>query len=142
MTKTQTIRSSALLAAALFGLCGLAGAVQAAPVAYDVEVIGPGGHSNGNYGHTNAVHAAARIAMILEKTVPTATITGITGGVSVNAIAGEAKMRIWAEPEDAEKVKAAVAEGCAAENAFRGAKAGDITKGGAPAEIRYTISKK
>ena len=44
-----------LLLIGLFGLCSAANAAV-----FEVEMTGPGGHSNGNYGNVNAVHAGAR----------------------------------------------------------------------------------
>ena len=38
-----------------------ASAVSAAT--YEVFITGPGGHSNGSYGNTNAVHAGSRKAI-------------------------------------------------------------------------------
>ena len=109
-----------------------------------VSIIGPGGHSNGDYGNVNAVHAAARSVMLIEKAVPDAVVTAITGGNSVNSIAAYANFRVMLEGDDAalkakaEKVKAAVAEGCTAENNFRGIKSGDV-RDGIAADIRWTF---
>ena len=41
--------------------------------------------------------------------------------------------------EQKKLVHKAVADGCAAENAFRNVKAGDKTRSGAPADIRFTV---
>lgn len=109
-----------------------------------VSIIGPGGHSNGDYGNVNAVHAAARSVMLIEKAVPDAVVTAITGGNSVNSIAAYANFRVMLEGDDAalkakaEKVKAAVAEGCTAENYFRGIKSGEV-RDGIAADIRWTF---
>ena len=107
-----------------------------------VDIVGPGGHSNGNYGRTNAVHAAARAALAIEETVPGAVITDVKGGVSVNAIAGEASFKVVLPKGDVkaltQKVTDAVKVGCAAENAFRGVKTGDLTNG-VPADVRCTV---
>ena len=107
-----------------------------------VEILGPGGHSNGNYGRTNAVHAAARAALAIEKTVPDAVITDVKGGVSVNAIAGDASFKVVLPQGDVttltKKVTQAVKAGCDAENAFRGVKTGDLTNG-VPANVRCTV---
>ena len=43
---------------------GLAASVASATV-YEVAITGPGGHSNGSYGNTNAVHAGARAVLAL-----------------------------------------------------------------------------
>ncbi|EJX08187.1 hypothetical protein EVA_03701, partial [gut metagenome] len=39
---------------------------MAATQTLDVSIEGPGGHSNGNYGNVNALHAAARSIMAIE----------------------------------------------------------------------------
>lgn len=62
-----------------------ASAVSAAT--YEVFITGPGGHSNGSYGNTNAVHAGSRAVLELEKALPCAVITDFKGGATVNAIA-------------------------------------------------------
>ena len=106
-----------------------------------VDIQGPGGHSNGNYGNVNAVHAAARAVMEIEKAVPSAVISGMNGGVTVNAIAGDARFTVTVPDGDtaaAEAVRTAVRKGCEAENAFRGVKPGDM-KNGVPADIRWTV---
>ncbi len=132
MRKLKTI----VLGAALLA----AGSLSA--TTFTVEILGPGGHSNGNYGRTNAVHAAARAALAVEKAVPDAVITDIRGGVSVNAIAGDASFKVVLPKGDVTTFKKAVTEavkaGCDAENAFRGVKAGDLTNG-VPAEVRYSV---
>ncbi len=114
----------------------------------DVQIQGPGGHSNGAYGRTNALHAAARAIMEIEKALPDAkgvTVTNLNGGNSVNSIAQDGNFRVTlkakgekALAEMKDKVRAAVAAGVAAENAFRNAKEGDMT-GGVPAQVRFTI---
>ena len=116
-----------------------------------VQFQGPGGHSNGNYGRTSAVHAAARSIMQLQQTdIPADAwwLSDFNGGNSVNSIASDArfKVHLTATGKDAyekltEKVKAAVAAGVHAENAFRGVSHGDHVKGGsARTDIRYTIT--
>lgn len=50
-----------LLLIGLFGLCSAANAAV-----FEVEMTGPGGHSNGNYGNVNAVHAGARAILALD----------------------------------------------------------------------------
>lgn len=116
----------------------------AATETLSVSVIGPGGHSNGSYGQTNALHAAARGILNIEKAVPTAVISGFNGGATVNAIAADARFDVVltgdkaALAEQKKLVHKAVADGCAAENAFRNVKAGD-TRSGAPADIRFTV---
>lgn len=107
----------------------------------EVTVLGPGGHSNGNYGNTNAVHACAHAVMNIEKNVPTALLSNLKGGVSVNAIAPDCHFTVMlqGDPDDIKKQMAAVEEavekGCSQENAFRGIKEGDLTRG-VPAQIR------
>ena len=133
------LRPAAALLLSLAAAGAMAGSQSVA-----VSIIGPGGHSNGNYGNVNAVHAAARSVMLIEKAVPDAVVTAITGGNSVNSIAAYANFRVMLEGDDAalkakaEKVKAAVAEGCTAENTFRGIKSGEV-RDGIAADIRWTI---
>ncbi len=124
----------------VIALCSLPLSVFAASQAYEISVIGPGGHSYGAYGQTNAVHAAARVVMEIEKVLPEAVVSDIQGGVSVNAIAADAAMRVVASDADEAAIRDAMEKGCAAENAFRGVKPGDKTRGGAPAEIRCRMS--
>lgn len=112
----------------------------AATETLSVSVIGPGGHSN----QTNALHAPARGILNIEKAVPTAVISGFNGGATVNAIEAEARFDVVltgdkaALAEQKKLVHKAVADGGAAENAFRNVKAGDKTRSGAPADIRFT----
>ena len=133
------LRPAAALLLSLAAAGAMAGSQSVA-----VSIIGPGGHSNGDYGNVNAVHAAARSVMLIEKAVPDAVVTAITGGNSVNSIAAYANFRVMLEGDDAalkakaEKVKAAVAEGCTAENTFRGIKSGEI-RDGIAADIRWTF---
>ena len=133
------LRPAAALLLSLAAAGAMAGSQSVA-----VSILGPGGHSNGNYGNVNAVHAAARSVMLIEKAVPDAVVTAITGGNSVNSIAAYANFRVMLEGDDAalkakaEKVKAAVAEGCTAENTFRGIKSGEV-RDGIAADIRWTI---
>ena len=68
---------------------GLAASVASATV-YEVAITGPGGHSNGSYGNTNAVHAGARAVLALEKLLPCADVSDFRGGATVNAIAADA----------------------------------------------------
>ena len=139
MTKLSFIRPAFALLLSL----GAAG-VMAATQTVNVTIEGPGGHSNGNYGNVNALHAAARSIMEIEKSVPDAVVTAINGGNSVNSIASDTKFRVMlsGEPAElkvkAEKVQKAVADGCTAENNFRGVKAGD-KKNGVAADIRWTV---
>ena len=113
------IRPAAALLLAASAACAMAAGQTLA-----VSIIGPGGHSNGNYGHVNAVHAAARSIMLIEKAVPDAVVSDIQGGNSVNSIAASADFIVTITGDEAslkaqaDKVKAAVEEGCKAENAF------------------------
>ena len=66
----------------------------AATETLSVSVIGPGGHSNGSYGQTNALHAPARGILNIEKAVPTAVISGFNGGATVNAIEADARFDV------------------------------------------------
>ena len=56
------IRPAAALLLAASAACAMAAGQTLA-----VSIIGPGGHSNANYGNVNAVHAAARSIMLIEK---------------------------------------------------------------------------
>ena len=104
-----------------------------------VDIQGPGGHSNGAYGNTNAVHAAARAIMEIEKVIPSqkqCVISGFNGGNSFKV-----SLKAKDDKELAalkQKVQQAVKKGVDSENAFRGVKPGDLT-GGVPAEVRFTI---
>ena len=150
----KNIRKILRPAAALLLSLAAAGAM-AGSQSVSVSIIGPGGHSNGDYGNVNAVHAAARSIMLIEKSVPDAVVTAVTGGNSVNSIAAYANFRVLLEGDDAalkakadkvkaaveakaDKVKAAVEEGCKAENAFRGVKTGEV-RDGLATDIRWTI---
>ena len=140
----KNIRKILRPAAALLLSLAAAGAM-AGSQSVSVSIIGPGGHSNGDYGNVNAVHAAARSIMLIEKAVPDAVVSDIQGGNSVNSIAASADFIVTIMGDEAslkaqaDKVKAAVEEGCKAENAFRGVKPGDKTSIGAPAAVRYEI---
>lgn len=138
MKKGTLIRSSSVLALALFS-----GLTMAANTTLTVDILGPGGHSNGDYGNVNAVHAASRAIMEIEKAVPDAMVSHINGGNSVNSIAADAHFKVVLSGKDqkaqAEKVKQAVMKGCAAENAFRGVKAGEKDADGLAKDIRCTV---
>ena len=107
----KNIRKILRPAAALLLSLAAAGAM-AGSQSVSVSIIGPGGHSNGDYGNVNAVHAAARSIMLIEKSVPDAVVTAVTGGNSVNSIAAYANFRVLLEGDDAalkakaDKVKA------------------------------------
>ena len=113
-----------------------------------VEFQGPGGHSYGSYGRVSALHAAARAVILIQKVLPAGSyqITNLTGGNSVNAIASDGLIELKLTAGNAAAYEAlvaavtkAAAEGAAAENAFRGVKAGDLTSG-APATVRSVVT--
>lgn len=137
------IRTFICPAAALIIAAAAAGAM-AADQTLAVSILGPGGHSNGNYGNVNAVHAAARSIMLIEKAAPDAVVSDIQGGNSVNSIAASADFVVTISGDEAslkaqaDKVKAAVAAGCKAENDFRGVKPGEVRKGVA-SDIRWSV---
>ena len=137
----KTIGAVALAAMGL-----VSGAALAASSTLTVDILGPGGHSNGDYGNVNAVHAAARAVMNVEKAVPDAVVSHINGGVSVNAIAADAHFKVIINGKDdadvkakAAKVTEAVMAGCQAENAFRGVKPGTKSADGQAMDIRCTV---
>ena len=139
----KNIRKILRPAAALLLSLAAAGAM-AGSQSVSVSIIGPGGHSNGDYGNVNAVHAAARSIMLIEKAVPDAVVSDIQGGNSVNSIAASADFIVTIMGDEtslkaqADKVKAAVEEGCKAENAFRGVKAGEV-RNGVASDIRWSV---
>ena len=113
-----------------------------------VEFQGPGGHSSGAYGRVSALHAAARTVILIQKALPAGSyqITNLTGGNSVNSIASDGLIELKLTAANAaayqklvDAVTKAAAEGAAAENAFRGVKAGDLTSG-APATVRSVVT--
>ncbi len=134
----------------LIALLGTLGAgVACADVSYVmmVDLQGPGGHSNGAYGRTNAVHAASRAILEIEKVVAPnqIVISDFNGGNSVNSIASDGHFKVTlkaknnAEMDKLKKtIEGAVKKGVDAENQFRGVKAEDLT-GGVPAAISYSI---
>jgi metal-dependent amidase/aminoacylase/carboxypeptidase family protein len=112
-----------------------------------IEFQGPGGHSSGAYGRVSALHAAARAVILIQKALPAGSyqIMNLTGGNSVNSIASDGLIELKLTAPNAARYKEmvaavtkAAAEGAAAENAFRGVKAGDLTAG-APATVRSVI---
>jgi metal-dependent amidase/aminoacylase/carboxypeptidase family protein len=114
-----------------------------------IEFQGPGGHSYGAYGRVSALHAAARTVILIQKALPAGSyqITNLTGGNSVNAIASDGLIELKVSAASAKAFDAlvaavtkAAAEGAAAENAFRGVKAGDLTAG-APATVRSSVTR-
>ncbi|RCW64747.1 peptidase dimerization domain-containing protein [Pseudorhodoferax soli] len=140
----KTIASLLCLAA-----LGMASAHAAGQTSIVVEFQGPGGHSNGAYGRTSAVHAAGRALVKLKGAglpVGSYSVSGLNGGNSVNSIASDARYTVTALSSDpgvqaaiAQQVAATAKAGADAENAFRGVKEGD-TAGGARADIRYTVA--
>lgn len=113
-----------------------------------VDLTGPGGHSNGHYGRTNAVHAAARAILEIEKAIPSSkecVISNFSGGNSVNSIASDGHFTVSLKAKNAKalaalkaKVQVAIQKGVDAENQFRGVKPGDLT-GGVPAAISFQV---
>lgn len=113
-----------------------------------VEFQGPGGHSYGAYGRVSALHAAARAVILIQKALPAGSyeITNLTGGNSVNAIASDGLIELKLTAANAAAYQAlvtavtnAATAGAAAENKFRGVKAGDLTSG-APATVRSIVT--
>lgn len=123
-----------IAAAAAAGLLSAAVGAQV----LTVDITGPGGHSNGDYGNVNALHAAARSIEAIRAAVPEAVVTDLNGGATVNSIAADAHFKVSVPEAKADLVKAAVAKGCAAENAFRGVREGD-TANGLRKDIRFTV---
>jgi len=113
-----------------------------------VEFQGPGGHSSGAYGRVSALHAAARAVILIQQALPSGSyeITNLTGGNSVNSIASDGLVEMKLNAATAAAYQAlvtavtnAASEGAAAENQFRGVKAGDLTSG-APATVRFVVT--
>lgn len=133
----KSIRNTTALA--ILALCS--GAALAATT-YTVTIEGPGGHSNGDYGNVNAVHAGARAVTALGQALPDAVIASMKGGATVNAIAADCTFTVTVADDKAAAAKPViektVSEAIAAENAFRGVKNGDLVRG-APAEVRATV---
>jgi hypothetical protein len=99
----------------------------------DFQVVfqGPGGHSQGNYGRTNALHAAARAVVTLEKTSFEFYVKDIHGGNSVNAIASDGSITVGLLSGNVTAfeaaVKTAAEDAMNAENAFRNVTTGQIS---------------
>lgn len=121
---------------------------------YDVQIIfaGPGGHSNGAYGRTNALHAAGRTIEIITMATPPEgsiiNINSISGGNSVNSIAADAVLTI--ESCNATEASAAATAkliddslktGINAENAFRNVKTAETNADGVLVDIRAEVKK-
>lgn len=133
----KSIRNTTALA--ILALCSSA---ALAATTYTVTIEGPGGHSNGDYGNVNAVHAGARAVTALGQALPDAVIASMKGGATVNAIAADCTFTVTVADDKAAATKPViektVSEAIAAENAFRGVKKGDLVRG-APAEVSATV---
>ncbi len=115
----------------------------ASAATYEVSITGPGGHSNGNYGNTNAVHAGSRAVLQIEKLLPCASMSSFKGGATVNAIAADATFLVNIDGCGAnalETLTQAVKVGVDLENNFRGVKPGDMVRG-FPADIKFSIKE-
>ena len=106
---TQMTRAiAALLCSAAFGFAALPAAAQQTG-RLQVEFQGPGGHSNGAYGRTSAVHAAGRSLVKLKAAgLPAGAyaVTGLNGGNSVNSIASDARYTVVLTAADAASLQA------------------------------------
>lgn len=129
----------------LFGVLVFSASLCQAGI-FEIEMTGPGGHSNGNYGNVNAVHAGARAVLALEKAIPCAVPFDFKGGATVNAIAADVKFFLNTDPcmQEAQEVESlitqAVKQGASEENTFRAVKPGDMVRG-FPAEIRFSVKQ-
>jgi acetylornithine deacetylase/succinyl-diaminopimelate desuccinylase-like protein len=107
---------------------------------YRIHIKGPGGHSYGNFGRPNAIHAAGRIVTRLASLevprVPKTTynVGKIEGGTAINAIAEECTMEIdlrSENPGELDKLEVKMLEtvrlGVAEENEFREASQKKLT---------------
>ncbi|HEU4723641.1 MAG TPA: M20/M25/M40 family metallo-hydrolase [Gemmatimonadaceae bacterium] len=105
---------------------------------YTVSYKGPGGHSYGEFGRVNPIHALGRaVAAIADIQVPesprtTFNVGTVTGGTSVNAIPFEASAQVDLRSESAAalraldtRVRSILDSALAAENARWGAGRGD-----------------
>lgn len=141
------MRAKVLIAGFAIAFSGLANASMTDVLT--VNLVGPGGHSFRDYGYTNTIHAGARAVAEIQKTIVDPNkyeIYGFNGGVSVNAIAGDAQFKVLLKANDKselntlkQQVISAVQKGVKAENDFRGVKTGSLTPDGASAEIQCTI---
>lgn len=161
MKRNLILLLSLLLATLL--VCGCGGSDNSTPsdagpvlknTTLTVSFQGPGGHSNGAYGNTNAVHAAGRgIQKIIDKTTALSTtgvsnnITGYNGGNSVNSIASDASyvIQLYAPSDETlasykADIIAAINAGVDEENSFRNVIAGTTMTGGVPAWIRVQVA--
>lgn len=85
-------------------------------VRYEARYTGPGGHSWGDRGRPSALHALFRCAQAaIEAAAPAAVNVGVAeGGISVNTIAGEARLEIDIRSEDAAVLETAATRALAA----------------------------
>ncbi|GHU27732.1 hypothetical protein AGMMS50256_08220 [Betaproteobacteria bacterium] len=104
----------------------------------EVEFLGPGGHSNGDYGRTSALHAAGRAVVKIKAALPAGSyvVTDMKGGNSVNSIASDGFYKIHLTAADQGTLNALKTEvttlskaGASDENAFRNVTPGQITSG-------------
>ena len=129
---------------ALFVLGCMMSSVAFAQAPIEVTVVGPGGHSNGDYGNVNAVHAASNIIVKLNSLEPKLQAIDFAGGNSVNSIAGDASFKVVV-PEGMKReaameiVKKAARHGVDMENKFRGIKAGQKNSDGVDISVRYQM---
>jgi acetylornithine deacetylase/succinyl-diaminopimelate desuccinylase-like protein len=84
---------------------------------YEISFVGPGGHSFGDFGMPNPMHALGRaIAALADVTVPahpktTFSVGVLHGGTSVNSIAGQASFEVdlrSESPAELERVDSAL----------------------------------
>lgn len=96
----------------------------------EVTLTGPGGHSWGDFGRPSAIHAAAKLVAQLDA-IPlpaepktTLNVGILTGGISVNTIAPDARMVIDMRSLDQDALERLVSE---AERRIVAARTNDIT---------------
>ncbi len=96
----------------------------------EVTLTGPGGHSWGDFGRPSAIHAAAKLVAQLDA-IPlpaepktTLNVGILTGGISVNTIAPDARMVIDMRSLDQDALERLVRE---AERRIAAARTNDIT---------------
>jgi metal-dependent amidase/aminoacylase/carboxypeptidase family protein len=118
-----------------------------------VEFMGPGGHSNGAYGATSALHAAGKALTYLRTNtaIPRSAykVTGLDGGNSVNSIASDGRYDVHLTAPDqstydayVQLVKDTAALGASDENKFRCVEVGATSGSGASVsrrDIRVTV---
>jgi metal-dependent amidase/aminoacylase/carboxypeptidase family protein len=118
-----------------------------------VEFMGPGGHSNGAYGATSALHAAGKALMHLRAStaIPHSAykVIGLDGGNSVNSIASDGRydVRLTAPNQSTydayvQLVRNTAAQGASDENKFRCVAVGATSGSGASVsrrDIRVTV---